>query len=55
MTLRLDLEQDWVQLQMTGDPADDLWHIVNLNVDPSGSVAVTVVQTLQQGNSSTIL
>ena len=39
----------------TGDPADDLWHIVNLNVNPSGSVAVTVVQTLQQGNSSTIL
>jgi uncharacterized protein YfaP (DUF2135 family) len=39
----------------TGDPADDLWHVVNLNVGASGTVAVTVVQTLQQGNSSTIL
>jgi uncharacterized protein YfaP (DUF2135 family)/Arc/MetJ-type ribon-helix-helix transcriptional regulator len=35
----------------TGDPADDLWHVVNLNVGAGGGVAITVVQTLQPGNS----
>lgn len=47
----------------TGDPADDLWHVVNLNVGANGSVTVTVVQTFigvdpttgQEVNSSTIL
>ena len=39
----------------TGDLAGDLWHVVNLNVGAGGSVAITVVQTLQTGNSSTIL
>lgn len=47
----------------TGDPADDAWHVVNLDVGVGGSVAVTVVQTLigvdprngLQVNSSTVL
>lgn len=39
----------------TGDQADDLWHVADLGVDAGGSVAVTVVQTLLPGNSSTIL
>jgi len=39
----------------TGDQADDLWHVVDLNVGAGGSVAVTVVQTLLPGNSSTVL
>jgi uncharacterized protein YfaP (DUF2135 family) len=47
----------------TGDPADDIWHVVNLNVGANGSVAVTVVQTLigvdptsgQPVNSATVL
>lgn len=47
----------------TGDPSNDLWHVVNLNVNPSGNVAVTVVQALigvdpnigQQVDSNTIL
>lgn len=39
----------------TGDPADDLWHVVDLDVGAGGSVAVTVVQTLLPGNSATIL
>jgi hypothetical protein len=39
----------------TGNQADDLWHVVNLDVGAAGSVAVTVVQTLQPGNSSNVL
>jgi uncharacterized protein YfaP (DUF2135 family) len=39
----------------TGDQADDLWHVVDLNVGAGGSVADTVVQTLLPGNSSTVL
>jgi uncharacterized protein YfaP (DUF2135 family) len=39
----------------TGDPADDIWHVVNLTVDAAGSVNVVVVQTLQPGGSSMIL
>lgn len=38
-----------------GDLADDLWYVVNLGVGADGSVAVTVVQTLLSGNSSTVL
>jgi uncharacterized protein YfaP (DUF2135 family) len=39
----------------TGDPADDLWNVVNLSVAASGNVTVTVVQSLLPGDSSTIL
>ena len=38
-----------------GDPSDDLWHVVNLVVDSGGGVGITVVQTLKQGDSTTIL
>jgi uncharacterized protein YfaP (DUF2135 family) len=38
-----------------GDQADDLWHVANLDVSAGGNVTVAVVQTLQQGDSSTML
>lgn len=38
-----------------GDPADDIWHVVDLAVDASGNAALTVVQALSQGNSGTVL
>jgi uncharacterized protein YfaP (DUF2135 family) len=59
--LRLDPQDVPTQLSRqevqfaTGDPADDLWHVVNLDVGAGGSAAVTVVQTLLPGNSSRIL
>ena len=38
-----------------GDPADDIWHVVDLAVDASGNATLTVVQTLSPGNSGTVL
>lgn len=39
----------------TGNPADLLWHVVDLSIDANGMVAHTDVQTLLAGDSSTIL
>jgi uncharacterized protein YfaP (DUF2135 family) len=39
----------------SGDQADDIWHVVDLAIDASGNVTQTVVQTLSQGNSATVL
>jgi uncharacterized protein YfaP (DUF2135 family) len=39
----------------TGAPADDLWHVVNLTIDANGNVTRADVQTLQAGDSSTVL
>jgi hypothetical protein len=37
-----------------GDQDDDIWHVVNIGVTASGRVTVTVVQTLQPGDSNTM-
>lgn len=38
-----------------GDPADDLWHVVNLTIDANGNLVRNDVQTFQAGNSGTVL
>jgi uncharacterized protein YfaP (DUF2135 family) len=39
----------------SGDQADDIWHVVDLAIDASGNATLTVVQTLSQGTSATVL
>lgn len=39
-----------------GDPADDIWHVVNLQIDTNGTVSrITAIQTFQPGDENTIL
>jgi len=37
-----------------GNQDDDIWHVLNLAVSAAGGVTLTVVQTLQPGNSNTM-
>jgi Carboxypeptidase regulatory-like domain len=39
----------------TGDPNDDLWHVVDFTLDVNGTVVRTDVQTFLAGNSATVL
>jgi hypothetical protein len=47
------LTRQEVQLA-TGSQDDSIWHVVDLAVTSAGAVTVTVVQTLQGGNSNTM-
>jgi hypothetical protein len=38
-----------------GNPDDDIWHVVNLQLDTTTIVAQTLVETLQLGDENTIL
>jgi hypothetical protein len=59
---RVQLLQDGVPVATflvsaaAGNQADDIWHVVNFTLDANGIVgAPTAVQTLQPGNSGTVL
>jgi hypothetical protein len=47
------LSRQDVQLA-TGNQNDNIWHVVDLAVTAGGAVTVTVVQTLQAGDSNTM-
>jgi uncharacterized protein YfaP (DUF2135 family) len=45
----------WNVANASGNPADDLWHVVNMTIDANGNVTRTDVQTFQAGDSNTVL
>lgn len=39
----------------SGDPSQDLWHVVNLTIDANGSVTLRPVQQFKPGHETTVL
>lgn len=42
-------------LNATGTPSDDIWYVVDLTIAANGNVVLTVRQTVQQGDGTTVL
>jgi uncharacterized protein YfaP (DUF2135 family) len=45
----------WDVVNAAGDPADDLWHVVNIDIDANGNVTRTNIETFQAGIFSDVL
>jgi hypothetical protein len=38
-----------------GDPADDLWYVVNFTLAADGTIALSPIQMIQAGDQNTVL